>query len=40
MSELSPLIEIGSEELADFHRDGAVLLKKVLKDEWIELLEE
>lgn len=40
MSMSNPLREIGREELAGFHRDGAVLLKEMLGMEWLKLLEE
>ncbi len=35
-----PLRQITTEEIADFHRDGAVLLKNVLAREWVDLLRE
>ena len=40
MSKSNPRREIGGEELAGFHRDGAVLLKGMLGVEWLKLLEE
>jgi ectoine hydroxylase-related dioxygenase (phytanoyl-CoA dioxygenase family) len=40
MGVSNPLREIGREELAGFHRDGAVLLKEMLGMEWLKLLEE
>ena len=33
----SPLREITDDEIESFHRDGAVLIKAVLPDEWVEL---
>ena len=33
----APLRTVTEEEVASFHRDGAVLLKAVLPDEWVEL---
>lgn len=33
----APLREITEEEIAAFHRDGAVLIKGVLSDEWVDL---
>ena len=39
MSAAEPLRKISEEEIADFHRDGAVLLKGVLPDQWNEVLE-
>ena len=35
-----PLRQITTEEIAAFHRDGAVLLKSVLTPEWVDLLRE
>jgi len=36
----NPLRPISPDEVAMFHRDGAVLLKQVLAGEWLELLEQ
>lgn len=36
----SPLRQISNEEITAFHRDGAVLIKGVLGDEWVDLLAE
>ena len=35
-----PLRQITDDEIRAFHRDGAVLIKKVLSSEWIDLLQE
>lgn len=35
-----PLREIEPDEIAAFHRDGAVLLESILPDEWVRILEE
>jgi ectoine hydroxylase-related dioxygenase (phytanoyl-CoA dioxygenase family) len=35
-----PLRKITKEEISDFHRDGAVLVKGVLDSEWVDLLRE
>jgi hypothetical protein len=40
MAAAEPLRKISEEEITNFHRDGAVLLKGVLPDAWNDVLEE
>ena len=35
-----PLRPLTEDEISDFHRDGAVLLKRVIGREWVDLLRE
>ena len=34
----SPLCEITDQDIADYHRDGAVCIRKVLNQEWVDVL--
>ncbi|MGK0223115.1 MAG: hypothetical protein ACI9ON_002358, partial [Limisphaerales bacterium] len=40
MTTAQMLREITEEEVHDFHRDGANIIKGVIADEWVELLAE